>query len=173
MEKSKSVIFRWMEHLLVLGMAVMCLLVFWNVVLRYGLRSGIPISVEVSRLIFVWIIMMGSVIALREGSHLAVDALITRVPRQARIAIIWFSHILMLGCCWLVFAGCLRQTQLNWSNHMPLSGLSTGLLYLSGVVAAIAWAAVLLFNLYRSLRGDHRALSSTLANDGVPEIVSK
>ncbi|WP_172125430.1 MULTISPECIES: TRAP transporter small permease [unclassified Devosia] len=160
MNKPKFVIFRWMEHLLVLGMAVMCLLVFWNVVLRYGLRSGIPISVEISRLIFVWIIMLGSVVALREGAHLSVDAVINRLPTRARVGVLWISHLLMLGCCWLVFWGCLRQTQLNWNNVLPLSGVSSGLIYASGVVAALLWAAILLFNLFSSARGNHAALTT-------------
>lgn len=160
MDKPKFIVFRWMEHLLVLGMIVMCMLVFWNVVLRYGLRSGIPISVEISRLIFVWIIMLGSVVALREGAHLSVDAVINRLPVRARIKVLWVSHLLMLGCCWLVFWGCLRQTQLNWSNHLPLSGVSSGLLYAAGVAAALLWATILLFNLYSSARGDHAALSA-------------
>ena len=59
---------RWLmrlfDHLLVLGMSVMSLMVFWNVVLRYGFNSGIPFSVEVSRLIFVWIAFVGAVAAL-------------------------------------------------------------------------------------------------------------
>ena len=158
MEKSKFSVFRWMEHLLVLGMSVMCLLVFWNVVLRYGLRSGIPISVEISRLIFVWIIMLGSIVALREGLHISVDAMITRLSPRLRIASLWVAHLLMLWCCWMVFQGSLRQTQINWSNHMPLSGVSVGWMYAAGIAAAVFWALILVFNLYRSARGDHSQL---------------
>lgn len=160
MEKSKLSVFRWMEHLLVLGMAAMSLLVFWNVVLRYGLRTGIPVSVELSRLIFVWIIMLGSVLALRTGMHISVDALVSRLPQRARIASLWLSHLLMLGCCWMVLQGSLRQTQLNWNNMMPLSGVSVGLMYAAGVVAAVLWALILIYNLYRSLRGDHAGLQA-------------
>lgn len=158
MEKSKFSAFRWMEHLLVLGMGIMCLLVFWNVVLRYGLRSGIPISVEISRLIFVWIIMLGSVVALREGLHISVDALITRLSPRLRIVSLWIAHLLMLWCSWLVFQGSLRQTQINWSNQMPLSGVSVGWLYAAGIAAALSWALILVFNLYSSARGDHSRL---------------
>ncbi len=155
MEKSKFFVFRWMEHLLVAGMAVMCMLVFWNVVLRYGMRSGIPISVEISRLIFVWVIMLGSVVALRQGAHISVDAFVNRLPTRIRIASLWLSHLLMLWVCWLVFQGSLRQAQLNWGNHMPLSGVSVGWMYAAGVAASVLWAMILCFNLYRSARGDH------------------
>lgn len=166
MEKSRFVVFRWMEHLLVLGMAVMCLLVFWNVVLRYGLRSGIPISVEISRLIFVWIIMLGSVVALREGLHISVDAMINRLSPRLRVVSLWIAHLLMLWCCWLVFQGSLRQTQVNWGNHMSLSGVSVGWMYAAGNVAAVCWALILIFNLYRSARGDHSQLQPNVMPAG-------
>jgi len=165
-EKSRFVVFRWMEHLLVLGMAVMCLLVFWNVVLRYGLRSGIPISVEISRLIFVWIIMLGSVVALREGLHISVDAMINRLSPRLRVVSLWIAHLLMLWCCWLVFQGSLRQTQVNWGNHMSLSGVSVGWMYAAGIVAAVCWALILIFNLYRSARGDHSQLQPNVMPAG-------
>ncbi len=167
MEKRKFFVFRWMEHLLVLGMTVMCLLVFLNVVLRYGLRSGIPISVEISRLIFVWIIMLGSVVALREGMHISVDAMLNRLSPRFRVMSLWLAHGLMLWCCWLVFQGSLRQAQVNWSNNMPLSGVSVGWMYAAGIAAAVLWAGILLFNLYRSARGDHSQLQpNSLPGEG-------
>ncbi len=154
MDKTKPLIFRMTEHLLVIGMAAMCLMVFWNVVLRYGFNSGIPFSVEISRLIFVWLIMLGSVVALREGAHIGIDSLTRRLPRKAQVVSYIASHLVMLGCTWLVFQGSLRQTQLNWSNHMPISGASVGLIYAAALVASVLWALIILFNIYRALRGD-------------------
>ncbi|MFT5976926.1 MAG: TRAP-type C4-dicarboxylate transport system permease small subunit, partial [Gammaproteobacteria bacterium] len=40
----------------------MIAMVFTNVVLRYGFDSGLRSSVELSRLSFVWVVMLGSVI---------------------------------------------------------------------------------------------------------------
>ncbi|MBU0892182.1 MAG: TRAP transporter small permease subunit, partial [Gammaproteobacteria bacterium] len=49
-----------------LFLAAMVVLVFGNVVLRYVFNTGITISEELSRWLFVWLTFMGAVVALRE-----------------------------------------------------------------------------------------------------------
>ena len=51
---------RVIEWLLALALAVMVLLVFGNVVLRYAFDSGIASAEEVSRLMFVWLVFLGA-----------------------------------------------------------------------------------------------------------------
>jgi len=46
---------RRLEALIALMLAIMVVLVFGNVVLRYGFNSGITMSEEVSRWLFVWL----------------------------------------------------------------------------------------------------------------------
>lgn len=154
MPKPLQWLFRLFDHLVVIGMSAMGLMVFWNVVLRYGFNSGIPFSVEVSRLIFVWIIFLGAVVALAQGMHMSVDTLVARLPRPMRVACFLISHGLMLWCCWLIWQGSWIQTIHNWSNKAPISGISVGIMYAAGLVASASMALVLLVNLWRSLRGD-------------------
>ncbi len=68
---------RWIERcctaievLIAAALAVMVVLVFGNVVLRYGFNSGITVSEEVSRWLFIWITFLGAVVALQEHGHL-------------------------------------------------------------------------------------------------------
>src|SRR2546423_2066887 len=44
----------------------MMILVFGNVVLRYALNSGITMSEEMSRWLFVWMTFLGAIVALKE-----------------------------------------------------------------------------------------------------------
>ena len=60
-------------------LAVMVLLVFGNVVLRYTFNSGITVSEELSRWLFVWLTFTGAVVALREHGHLGTDVLVSRL----------------------------------------------------------------------------------------------
>ena len=53
--------FRALEAVLVVVLAAMVVMVFANVVLRYGFGSGITVSEEISRFLFVWLIFLGSV----------------------------------------------------------------------------------------------------------------
>jgi TRAP-type C4-dicarboxylate transport system permease small subunit len=50
---------RLIEGLIALLLAVMVVLVFGNVVLRYAFNSGISFSEEVSRWLFVWLTFLG------------------------------------------------------------------------------------------------------------------
>lgn len=146
-------LFRVFDILVVVGMAVMSLLVFTNVVLRYGFSSGIPFSVEVSRVILVWVIFLGAVVALAKGAHLSVDTLVAKLPQRARFACFLVSYGLMLWCCWLLGKGSWSLTIIEWKNRAALSGLPVGLTYAAGLVAAITMALVLVIGLWRSLRG--------------------
>jgi len=46
-------------------LAVMVVMVFGNVVLRYAFNSGIIVSEEVSRWLFLWVTFLGAIVALR------------------------------------------------------------------------------------------------------------
>ncbi|MEQ8479348.1 MAG: TRAP transporter small permease [Hoeflea sp.] len=161
------------DHLLVAGMAVMSLLVFTNVVLRYVFNSGLPFSVEVSRLVFVWIVFLGSIVALRDGSHLKVETIVKMLPRPAAYACFFVTHAIMLWCCWLLWQGSWIQTRVNLTNYSPISGISVGFLYGVGLVTAVAFALILAVRIWRALNGtlpqdhdDGLLADATAANDG-------
>jgi TRAP-type transport system small permease protein len=65
--------FHLLKAAIALCLAVMVVLVFGNVVLRYLLNTGITVSEEVSRLLFVWLTFLGAIVAMREHGHLGVD----------------------------------------------------------------------------------------------------
>lgn len=123
-------------------LAAMIALVFANVVLRYGFSSGIRQSVELARLWFVWVVMLGAAVVLRRGEHLAVaefsEALFPRaVPTLRRIC--WVVVIVAVG---MLFIGALNQTMANWTNISQLTGLPSALFYLAGVVSAVLMGAI-------------------------------
>ena len=145
--------FTLLKALIALFLAVMVVLVFGNVVLRYAFNSGITVSEEVSRWLFVWLTFLGAVVALREHGHLGVDTLVKRLPTWGKRACLLLSQILMLYVTWLLFAGSLEQTQINWDVTAPASGLSTGWFYGAGVVFAVSTGCILLYELYRTVSG--------------------
>ena len=59
---------RLLEVLIAIALAVMVALVFGNVVLRYAFNSGITVSEEVSRWLFVWLTFLGAIVALMLGA---------------------------------------------------------------------------------------------------------
>jgi TRAP-type C4-dicarboxylate transport system permease small subunit len=145
--------FSLLKVLIALFLAIMVVLVFGNVVLRYAFNSGITVSEEVSRWLFVWLTFLGAIVAMREHAHLGVDALVKRLPTAGKKVCLVLSQLLMLYATWLLLVGSWQQTMINWDVAAPASGLSTGWFYGVGVVFAVSTGLILLADLYRALTG--------------------
>ena len=144
---------RWINLLIALALAVMVAMVFGNVVLRYAFNSGIAISEEVSRWLFVWITFLGAIVAVRERGHLGTDFLLARLPPLGRRICLAISYALMLWCTWLLFSGALAQSRINWDVDAPVTGASMAIFYASGVVFAVAAGLLLALDLWRIVSG--------------------
>ncbi|MDG5973628.1 tripartite ATP-independent periplasmic transporter DctQ component [Hydrogenophaga taeniospiralis CCUG 15921] len=144
---------RWIHVLIALALAAMLLLVFGNVVLRYAFNSGISVSEELSRWLFVWITFLGAIVAVKEHGHLGTDMLLSKLPPIGRRICLVASHGLMLFCTWLLFSGALAQARINWDVEAPVTGASVAIFYASGVVFAVASGLLLLLDLWRLLSG--------------------
>lgn len=145
--------FRFLEVTVVAGLALMVVLVFGNVVLRYGFNSGIDVSEELSRIVFVWVIFLGAVIGFRERAHLGVDTLIRRLPRAGKLACYVVSDLLMLAICVLVFDGSLKQAVINLHNPAPVTGIPLAVGYGMSMFMSAAIALMIVHSLYRAITG--------------------
>lgn len=139
--------------IIVICLVLMVLMVFGNVVMRYAFNSGIAVSEEVSRWLFVWITFLGAIVAVKEHGHLGTDLVLTKLPPIAQRVCLAISHGLMLFCTWLLFSGALSQARINWDVEAPVTGASVAIFYASGVVFAVASGLLLLLNLWRLLSG--------------------
>lgn len=148
-----AVLCRWLDTLAGLLLAVMVVLVFGNVVLRYAFNSGIALSEELSRWLFVWITFLSAAVALRERRHLGTDALVGRLPRPLRKACLVLSCLLMLWVDWLLFEGSLAQVKINWTTASPVMEVPVAIFYASGMAFAILAALILLADLLKLLSG--------------------
>jgi TRAP-type C4-dicarboxylate transport system permease small subunit len=149
LDQAIHAVMRRLEALIGWVLALMVVLVFGNVVLRYGFNSGITISEEVSRYLFIWLTFFGAVIAVHERAHLGVDTLPKLLPRTGRIACVITSELLMLFATALLFYGSWKQTLVNLSTKSPVSGVPLSLIYVAGLVASLMMGVLFLRNLYR------------------------
>jgi TRAP-type transport system small permease protein len=147
MKTLTDLFFRLAEALLVVMLCAMVVMVFGNVVLRYGFNSGLDFSEELSRFFFIWITFLGAVIAMRENAHLGLDTLIRLMPRAGKKVCFGLSNAMMLGCCALMFYGTWRQHQINATTMSPVTGLPMIWVYGVGYVASIAMGGLIAANL--------------------------
>lgn len=156
--------------LMALCLMLMVIMVFGNVVMRYGFNSGLTLSEELSRWLFVWMIFLGGVVALNERAHLGTDSLISRLPVTGQKLCLGISYVLMLFICWLIFQGALEQTKINWDSTSAVMETSMGYFYASGLMFAILGAPILVYNLWRLLSGQmpDKDLIGIRENDDMP-----
>lgn len=143
-----------LEAMIATALALMVVLVFGNVVLRYVFNSGIAVSEEVSRWLFVWLTFLGAIVALRERGHLGTDFLVGKLPPVGKKLCLVLGYLLMLFTCWLLFQGALEQTKINWDVAAPSSGAPVAIFYASGIVFSISAALILLVDLLKVIAGN-------------------
>lgn len=148
---------RLLELLMAVALALMVVLVLGNVVLRYVFNTGITVSEELSRWLFVWLTFLSATVAMKEHGHLGVDMLVRSLPDAGKKAALVVGQLLMLWVCWLLTSGSWQQVQINLAVSSPTMGLPMGLVYAVGLVFGVSAAVFLLHDLWRTVTGRLRS----------------
>lgn len=144
MGKLLSRINRMLEVFVVANLAAMTFLVFLNVVLRYAMNSGITLSEELSRILFVWLTFLGSVLVLSRNEHVAMLALVDKLPPKWRSLWLLCVDAILLGISVVLMIGCWQLTLQNMNNKMPISGIPTGVNYFAACLMGGGFCLILL-----------------------------
>ena len=153
MQKIVDGYFTCLKLAIVACLAIMVVLVFGNVVLRYAFNMGITVSEELSRFLFVWMTFLGAIVAFREHGHLGVDMVVSRLPTVGKKACLVVSQVLMLFVTWLFLQGSWEQTIINLDVKSPSAGISMGMFYGVGIIFSVSVGIILLHDLYRVATG--------------------
>ncbi len=139
--------------LIVICLIAMVLMVFGNVVMRYAFNSGIAVSEELSRWLFLWLIFLGASIAVHEQGHMGSDMVMEKLsPKWQKVGAV-VAQLLMLWVTWLLFTGSVAQTKINWDVMAPVTEYSMAWVYSTGVVFSVSTGLMLLSDLWYTLRG--------------------
>ena len=165
-----------MEALMVLSLLVMVIAVFGNVVQRYLWGTGWVVSEELSRLLFVWLIFLGAILASVQRAHIGFDALVQRLPLAGRKLLVALTGGLMLWGCGMFMVGGWQQTEINLGNSYPVLGISYGWLYSVAIVFGAGMALAIANNIWQTLREPGRSqLTQDLGDrilEKMPEVAS-
>jgi len=162
-----------LEEVMGWTLALMVLLVFGNVVLRYGFNFGIPVSEELSRYLFVWVTFIGAVAGLKRRQHLGVDAIVHRLPRWGQALTAVFGHLVMLLCCAVLFWGSLVQMKVNQENRSPVMEIPLSVIYAAAAFGGLAMGLILLVSLYRLMTGNATADDLRMSTDEAEQAASE
>jgi TRAP-type transport system small permease protein len=153
-------VFKLFEVLMAASLAAMVAMVFGNAVLRklsdYGLvlfGGGIPISEELSRIVFVWLTFIGAVVVARQNAHLGVETLVAKFGTRGRMISMLLSDIFVVICCVVFFWGTWRQAPIHINNTAPITGMSMIWVYGFGFFASIGLGLLSIARIIRTLTG--------------------
>ncbi|WP_370297776.1 TRAP transporter small permease [Ammoniphilus sp. YIM 78166] len=151
MKKTTVFLGNLLNVLMAVSLAVMAVLVFGNVVLRYLFNSGITWSEEMARFLFVWMVFLGAIGALSDRNHLSVDMVVKRLSPKMKKAAYVITHVLMLYILWLVLDGSWKMTMMSLGTKAPATGLPQAFIYGIGIVMSVSMSFIILRNVYQTL----------------------
>lgn len=111
-------------------MAIITLIVFGQIVLRYAVSDVPPWTEEVARYIFAWIIFLGTPVAYRHRAHIVIDILVRQLsgaPRRRLDILVLVGIAIFLAA---ILAGGMQNVWQAWGDHSPVLQLSMSFLYL-------------------------------------------
>jgi len=140
---------RLAEHFMVLALAGMVVAVFVNVVLRYVFNTSIVSYEEIARLLFVWLVAIGAIVAAYECSHLGFDMVTSRVRPATRRALFWLTQALVIACMLLLLWGSWAQVEAGLHSYSTVMGYPLALGAAATLVLALGMLVVALRDLRR------------------------
>ena len=118
----KPLIRRAAEAFMAVTLALMVLAVFSNVVLRYAFGTGLVVYEELSRLLFVWLVCMGTVVTAYDKRHLSFDLIVDRVGPRTRAGLDALASAIGAIVLGMVVKGAWDQVIAGLHSHSPVIG---------------------------------------------------
>jgi len=98
---------------------------------------------EMSRFFFIWMVMIGATVGVREGLHFDVDIWANPSPALARF-LRWASRLLIMGFAGVVLYWGIEFTKFGWNQTSELADLPMWMIFIAWPVAGFFWIAFLI-----------------------------
>ncbi len=121
------------EYFAVISLLIASLLVFIQVVLRYAFNNSLVWSEEIARYLIIWLVLIGSSIAVREKAHATVDAVVAFLPPLPKRIFSIIANLMGIAFCFiLVRSGTITVSNVvEFGNVTPAVGIPMAIPYLS------------------------------------------
>ncbi len=158
MLKVLNVIERILEGICTVFVAAIVVVLFYAVVMRYGFHKPPAWSIEVSRFMFLWMVMFGAALVTREKSHIEIDFIANLLPLKIRFFWINLLRLVMLSFCGVLVYYGLKILPIVGQANTPTLEMSMGWLYASVPAGGILMGLYILELFIRSLHQGYRSV---------------
>ena len=134
---------RVLSLLLVVTVAVLIVPVTLQIASRF--TELIPSYIwteELARLLFIWMIMLGAMIGIRESTHFDVD-LLPRLPPRANALVQIVTHLFVLVFALVFVWWGIKFVQFGWNQLSELAELPMPFIFLAWPLAGATWVLFL------------------------------
>ncbi|MDR1549485.1 MAG: TRAP transporter small permease [Hungatella sp.] len=150
MKKSIDALFKGIEVLISVCLAIMILLVFLNVILRQ-FRLGSAATEEIARLCFIYLVYMGSILAMRDNKHLLIETLLVRLPKGGARAVFVVLQVIIIWLMYLVARGTFDYMWMMKADKLVATGTPMWIMYLPGLIMGISIMILSAVNIYKAV----------------------
>ena len=143
MHKLVDVYYRLLNGLLVISVAVLIVPVSLQIFSRY--TSLIPSYIwteEMARFFFIWMIMIGSMVGIRDSAHFDVDLWPELKPRANSLLRIVANLFVLVVALVFIWYG-IKFVQFGWSQSSELAELPMPFIFAAWPLAGFTWVVFL------------------------------
>jgi TRAP-type transport system small permease protein len=135
-DRTLRFVITWLMILLVIPVTLQIVSRYTELIPRYIWTE------EAARFLFIWIIMIGSILAVRDETHFNVDVL--PKPKTARgkaLATLWVDLAILLMAAMFVWFGT-AFVKFGYSQTSELTGINMVFIFGSFLLAGVSWVVV-------------------------------
>lgn len=136
------------------------MLLFINVVARYVLHQPIVWGDELASLLFLWLVMLGSVVAMRRGEHMRLTSFISGLPASKRAFVDTFGSVIVIAFIVILLSPAWEYVSDEWiittaaleiPNAFRVSAIAVGLTLMLMTCAARLMTTAKLIHFFMSV----------------------
>ena len=152
-DKIKNVVDKTVEILCVLMLAVMTVLVTYQVITRYVFNNPSTFSETLAQYLFVWLVMFGSALVFGSKDHLEISTIKEKLGPKSRVVVETVINIFLLvfSIVVCVFGGYLGMSRQIATMDAAL-GIPTGIIYSSIPICGVIMAFYAVYNSFSDYR---------------------
>jgi TRAP-type transport system small permease protein len=132
-----------LSWLLAASVAILVVPVSLQIISRYtALIPSYIWTEEMARFLFIWTIMIGSMVGVRESSHFEVDVW-PEMPRRAEAAVRIAARLGVLALAVVFIIGGIEFTRFAWYRISELAELPLWLIHMAWPITGLTWIVFL------------------------------
>ena len=130
---------RLLTWLMVATVAILVVPVSLQIISRYThLIPSYIWTEELSRFLFIWMVMLGAMVGIREGTHFEVD-IWPELGRRANAALRIVSHLFVLVFALVFLTWGIKFVEFGWHQESELAELPMPFIFVAWPLAGATW----------------------------------